>query len=374
MKVGIMTFHSSHNCGSMLQAYALQHTLEERYGADAELINFANQGSRNLYGMIDFRPKKQAIHNTFNNFKHYKLMKKYHQDYIDFMNEYLKVSKKRYLAEKQLYGCEKGYDLLVSGGDQVWNVKCPDADKAYYLSFAKDVRKVSFSPSFGGNNINETGVDLAMYRQYLAEYEKISVREPNGQKWLKELTGKDYPIIADPVFLLTHEEWLRQFPLPEIKEKYIFNYAFFHNRPEANKALQQISKKTGMPIYVLDIKSWAVYHLDEYGIKPFCMTGPRAFISLMQNAELALVQSFHGTVFAAMFHKQFWSYRAPSIKKITDDRATAILDQLGLRHRYVVIDELPKMDYMEKIDYSKTDERIERLRKEAFEYLDSFMK
>ena len=48
MKVGIMTFHSSHNCGSMLQAYALQHTLEERYGADAELINFANQGSRNL--------------------------------------------------------------------------------------------------------------------------------------------------------------------------------------------------------------------------------------------------------------------------------------------------------------------------------------
>ena len=123
MKVGIMTFHSSHNCGSMLQAYALQHTLEERYGADAELINFANQGSRNLYGMIDFRPKKQAIHNTINNFKHYKLMKRYHQDYIDFMNKYLKVSQERYLVEKQLRGCEKGYDLLVSGGDQVWNVK-----------------------------------------------------------------------------------------------------------------------------------------------------------------------------------------------------------------------------------------------------------
>lgn len=27
-KIGIITFHSSHNCGSMLQAYALQTVLE----------------------------------------------------------------------------------------------------------------------------------------------------------------------------------------------------------------------------------------------------------------------------------------------------------------------------------------------------------
>ena len=27
MKIGMMTFHASHNCGSMLQAFALQHTL-----------------------------------------------------------------------------------------------------------------------------------------------------------------------------------------------------------------------------------------------------------------------------------------------------------------------------------------------------------
>ena len=37
-KIGIITFHSSHNCGSMLQAYALQTVLEKRYGAELKLL------------------------------------------------------------------------------------------------------------------------------------------------------------------------------------------------------------------------------------------------------------------------------------------------------------------------------------------------
>ena len=52
-KIGIITFHSSHNCGSMLQAYALQTVLEKRYGAEVEVIDFSNKGSRNLYGLFD---------------------------------------------------------------------------------------------------------------------------------------------------------------------------------------------------------------------------------------------------------------------------------------------------------------------------------
>ena len=51
-KIGIITFHSSHNCGSMLQAYALQTVLEKRYGAEVEIIDFSNKGSRNLYGLL----------------------------------------------------------------------------------------------------------------------------------------------------------------------------------------------------------------------------------------------------------------------------------------------------------------------------------
>ena len=46
-KIGIITFHSSHNCGSMLQAYALQTVLEKRYGAEVEIIDFSKD--RGIY-------------------------------------------------------------------------------------------------------------------------------------------------------------------------------------------------------------------------------------------------------------------------------------------------------------------------------------
>lgn len=44
MKIGIITFHASHNCGSMLQAYALCKVLRDEYHQDAELIDFPTQG------------------------------------------------------------------------------------------------------------------------------------------------------------------------------------------------------------------------------------------------------------------------------------------------------------------------------------------
>ena len=44
----------------MLQAYALQTILEKKYDCDVELIDYINKGSRNLYGMLDFRLKKKC--------------------------------------------------------------------------------------------------------------------------------------------------------------------------------------------------------------------------------------------------------------------------------------------------------------------------
>ena len=61
-KIGMMTFHASHNNGSMLQALALQHVLEDRFHQQTELIDFSNRGQRNMYAPIP-KPKnwKQAI-------------------------------------------------------------------------------------------------------------------------------------------------------------------------------------------------------------------------------------------------------------------------------------------------------------------------
>lgn len=372
MKIGIITFHSSLNCGSMLQAYALQTILEKKYNAKVEIINFANKGSRNMYAIIDKRPKKSAIRSNIKSISNLGTIIPYRRDYLDFKKKYLHVSAGDYSTSKQLAGIEKNYDILIAGGDQVWNVSCPDADKAYFLDFAKDVKKVAYSPSLGANDISEKADNPDEYKRYLLDFDYLSVREPNGKKWLEKLTGREVKIIADPTLLLTKEEWIEGFDLPETDEHFIFNYAFWHNREETNKAIQEISEKMNMPVYVLDGKSWAYYKLDKYGIKKFKMTGPLAFLALMKNADLVLTQSFHGTIFSVLFEKQFWSYKRPVENEDKDDRAVAILKQLGLSERYQVIDDLPNMDFMKKIDYESGVSRraINELRENAFLYLD----
>lgn len=379
MKIGILTFMASHNCGSMLQAYALRETLARKYDADVELIHYSNFASRSMYGYVDMRPKKSAIKRNINTIKHLPAITESMKWYDAFSKEHLVQSVMYCKNPNDLKKIVSKYDMLIAGGDQVWNVRCPDGGKEFYLNFAdsRQVRKVAYSPSLGGSDINKYGDDLESYKKYLLDFEKLSVREPNGQKWLQELTGREVPIIADPTLLLTPEEWTSWLPVPEMEGDYIFNYAFYHNRPETNKALQQISEKTGMPIIVMDYKSYSFYKLDQYGIQRCKMSGPLAFLGLMKNASLVMTQSFHGTLFSALFNRTFWSYNWEAVHNKDDDRAVAILEQFGLPERYKMIGEIAQMnkdEILKPIDYASVNEHIHQLRATAFDYISSFMK
>ena len=46
--VGILTFHASHNYGSMLQAYALQQTVLDM-GYKCEIINFRPERQKQMF-------------------------------------------------------------------------------------------------------------------------------------------------------------------------------------------------------------------------------------------------------------------------------------------------------------------------------------
>ena len=64
MKIGIITFHASLNCGSMLQAYALQDILSQKYRVDVEIINYSNFGQRSYYANWDIFPKPSIQKNN----------------------------------------------------------------------------------------------------------------------------------------------------------------------------------------------------------------------------------------------------------------------------------------------------------------------
>lgn len=374
MKIGIMTFHASLNCGSMLQAYALQHILETEYNADVEIINYSNAGQRNYYSLWDWYPRPKVIKANFKVFPYHNVMKRVRADYEHFSKKYLNANGKLLKHRCQLNGIDKKYDIVIAGGDQVWNVRCRDADKAYFLSFVKSAKKVAYSPSLGARNINKVALNPKAYAKLINDFEFLSVRENNGQKWIKDLIGTEVPIIADPTLLMTRKEWMDSISLKDIKEDFILYYAFSYENEYNNKVMQKVIEKTGLPIYTIDGKSWAVNRLDQYGIKLWKQSGPKAFLELLNSAKLVFVQSFHGIIFSALFHKKFWSLRNKIIKNLDDDRARVILHQTGLESRAITFEELLTRDLMEEVNYTTVDENIEKMRARAFEYISEFMK
>ena len=373
-KIGIITFHASYNCGSMLQAFALQNVLEKKYNNDVEIIHYSNFGQRNYYANWDFFPKPSILKNNIKSLGKYSEINKMKKDYDEFSDIFLNKSGKMIKHRNKLN--DKNYDIVIAGGDQVWNVRCRDADRAYFLSFVKNAKRVAYSPSLGARNINTECLKPQIYKELLKKFDYLSVREKNGQKWIKELTGLDVPIIADPTLLLSKNEWINNLQLKStgIKENFILFYAFYYNNEENNKILMDLSKKLNMPIYIIDRKSYYINKLDKYGIKIYKKSGPIGLLELMNEANLVLVQSFHGIIFSTLFHKNFWSMRNKTIKNPNDDRAKCILEQLGLEDRTMIYDNLLTSDLYKEINYEEVDRKTEELRKIAFKYIEDFLK
>ena len=49
MKIAIITFHASDNCGSQLQTYALSKVIKEHFGVTPDVIDFSNRHQQEVY-------------------------------------------------------------------------------------------------------------------------------------------------------------------------------------------------------------------------------------------------------------------------------------------------------------------------------------
>lgn len=373
MKIGILTFHAALNCGSMLQAFALQEVLKQKYNAEVEIINYSNKGQRQFYSLWDMKLRPNIVKANFKALPHWKEIRKNNAGFENFSKKYLNVSGPLIKKYDGLLGIDEKYDMIISGGDQIWNVKCRDADKAYFLAFVKNAKKVSYAPSLGSIQISKY-VNKEEYAKYIASYDYISVREPNGKKWIEEVADVDIPLAPDPTMVLTKEEWEQYIEIPKLDEKFIFYYGFDFQDEANNTRLMNLSKKVGLPIYIIDRKSWKLYHLERFGFVLYEESGPEAFLKLIKNAQVVIAKSFHGIALSLVFHKNFWSIRNRELKNPNDDRAGYILSRMGLMNRFQILEDLSDKDFFTDIDYGAVEEKLAKLREEAYTYMDSFMK
>ena len=361
MRIKTITCHDVYNSGASLQAYALMRYLEE-LGNEVEIIDYKPDYLNNHYKLgIIANPKYEKnlmlkmIYLTLK-FPGRVLALRKKIKYDHFRDNYLKVTKKRYISNSELKNNPPEADIFICGSDQIWNSKFNNGkDPAFYLDFAPQGKiKASYAASFATDRIEESVRDITKERINKLDY--IGVREISALNILEDL-GIDNGIqVMDPVFLLSKETWLNMAYEVDKKQKYIFVYDFDGNELIKEIALK-VAKKKSLKIYTV-FKS-------DYSDKVIKGMGPIDFISYIKNAEFVISNSFHGTAFSIIFEKQFIVVNR---KEEINTRMRDLLTILKIENR--LINENYNFDLINKnIDYTVVNRAIKLKVKSSKEYL-----
>ena len=374
-RIGILAVRTL-NYGSLLQSYATQEIVKD-LGYDCDIIlykktNMVKQGLR----LLD----KDVRNNTLRSF-HKKIYIKTHgkelQSYfsrktaalVSFIDEYFKSSPE-YRGRKALLAAGKEYDAYLLGSDQVWNPMNYGGDYFSMSWVPNDKVKIAYAASFGVTEIPK--YQIKKTKRDLARIEYISVRETSGQKLIKNLIGRDVPVVADPTILANRRIWDDLKGDRLIKKDYIMCY-FLGNNPNHRKLAEELSKKTGLPIVTLPHGDEIVKADFGFGeIKPQGV-GPAEFVNLISNAKYVCTDSFHGTVFSILYKRQFMVFNRYTAdvngKSSTNSRLSSLLNLLGLENRLYDSNKGVKQDMFEPINFETAHNNIEKLREQSLAYL-----
>ncbi len=290
-KIGILTFHRADNSGAVLQAYALQETLENEFSADAEIIDYRCDKIEQTRGIRRGNGLKESVKNIFKAVYYYIKRRGFNR----FRKERLKVSDKIYNRENIIESL-KCYETFIAGSDQIWNLECSGSDTTYFLDFVQeDKKKISFSASIGNCVFGKK--DEKNIAQLIKALNGVSVREKSAVSKLESIGINDIAILPDPVFLLSAEEWESVMKKRIHKGKYVLVY-LIQDDTNISKNAYDYAKKHGLKLIN-----------NKKSIEFILHNSPDEFLSWIYYAECIFTNSFHGTAFSVLFGKRLIAER-----------------------------------------------------------------
>lgn len=379
--IGVCIKYFHENYGGMLQAYATVSMLEARH-VKYELIQYEKKRSfmgvlrsiPRLFNGVLLNDKKEALVKKVGRMRHPEFKK----------NEIIRVEAFRKFGENHFthlspifHGysslCEgsKRYSAVLSGSDQLWSPAGLPTNYYNLMFVPDDVCKISYASSFGVSKI--PWYQRKRTARYLKRIDHVSMREIRGSEIVKELTGRDALTILDPVFNFNSDEWSKLIPVKqEIKEPYIFAY-FLGNNREYREAVQKVSEE-------LDCKIVTLRHLDQYikedenfgDYAPYDV-GPDRFLNFLRSATYVCTDSFHGMCFSIIHKKKFIVFNryVEGDSNSKNSRIDTLCDLFGLHNRRYKEKNILKDQLTSEIDYEILNRKLEALKKESDEYLDS---
>ena len=372
MKIGILTQPLQANYGGLLQNYALQQTLI-RAGHEVETIDWGCPKSlraelyrmklqflatwfQSQYPEVRYQPSKKELATIWRNTNH-------------FIDAYLNHTVPMHSLKEFRHQANIGkYDAFVVGSDQCWRPCYNSFLSSMFLEFANDmdVKRISYAASFGTDKWEFSPQQTAVCASLAQKFDLVTVREDSGVTLCKDYLGVDAVHVLDPTMLLSKEDYIQIIEKEQEPKSdgTLFNYIL---DPDAKKStfIDKVAQENGLKVFQVlpkcqaetrtrkDVKS----RIDDC-VFPGVSTWLRAFM----DAEMTVVDSFHGMVFSIIFNKPFWvignAHRGMS-------RFTSLLKVFHLENRLLDASGLDDVDLLQSIDWESVNEILKEKQKEC---------
>lgn len=382
-KVGIVSCYFQPNYGSMIQALATQMALD-KLGYENETIDITGFNGEIKKAKLKYFIKasltsdillskmgmaKNVLIKKFSRNAYAENSAVRKRKFSDFSKRMFRLSAQANSKDELgLYAADH-YSTVLVGSDQLWLPGNIAADY-YTLNWVPaSVNTVAYATSFGQSVLPKDSTQKAEI--FLKRIKHIGVREESGQKLVKQIAGRDVPVVCDPTLLFTGEEWLTiQKEDPIIKEPYIFVY-FLGNNPPHREFVKRLKAETGCKIV-------ALVHLDEFvksdegyaDYTPYDID-PADFLNLIRNANYICTDSFHCSVFSMQYEKTFFAFRryARKTTSSTNSRLDTLFKLAGVKDRILTGEEDVKECLKRTIDYKAVQKNLAKIRAQSYEYL-----
>ena len=357
MKIGIITIPDITNYGNRLQNYAVCRVLQAVFQCQVHSLSSYKEKSfedgNYVLWVKNLIARQMCIFPAFAekkwgpNITRWANFRNWNKKYIPTRNFYEHESLPERLNEE--------YDLFFAGSDQIWNYRFPGTKyDDYFLRFAEGRKKAAISGSFGVEDIPEAWKQT--YIDGLSDFAHISVREDAGAKIIKDLLGRDVPVLIDPVMLLCQEEWLRVAKKPRVDTSKPYILKYYLGEEAEEERIDHWAKENG----------YEVHELLNDKIPELYSAGPGEFISLIANAALVASDSFHCIAFSIIFRKPFVVYARMGSGNYMTSRLDTLLGKFGFQNRWK---HLLKPEQYLSCDYSEIDKQMEAEQDKALRYI-----
>ena len=374
MKIGIVTFYRVPNYGAMLQAYSLWKYLEKR-GHEVVFIQHKRCVVKRMPLWRCFISRKlQGIRIKLKNYVRFPM--------TEFAKDYPQT---RYCETiEDVKTAARDCDAYIVGSDQMWNPRwfsSNDALPLVMLDFAEEGKpRISYAASFGTREWREDQNAIEAGR-LLNKFNAISVREESGVGLVESLSGrKDAQWLLDPTLLQT-TDFYRNVARGQLvgfapcKASYIFSYVIneSHNDVKMHKALELVKDSLVIPAVESDVRfeTGAVGVLCRM-LDVSSKIKVEEWLNKIANADFIFTDSFHGTVFAILFHRPFVSMLIEGGMAGMNERLFSLLKVLGLEERCCTSADICSIQKVLKssIPWDEVDSRILSERKKVSEFLE----